>query len=166
MSVKTSDIAPEPSADSLTQHRRRGRKYSFVVVRGTTRKGEVKWRSRKGEEKTIRVRMLLLSTFHLHTHGWVECLVGTDVTYVRSKARSLWSVIFHRPLLLIIMPVALIINFFFSCGAAAQRGPWPPHSWGFLITHNEASQSVGLLWTSDQFVAETSAWQHTTLTSD
>ena len=20
---------------------------------------------------------------------------------------------------------------FFSCGAAAQRGPWPPHSWGF-----------------------------------
>jgi hypothetical protein len=27
---------------------------------------------------------------------------------------------------------------------------------GFLITHNDAPQSVGLLWTSDQFVAETS----------
>jgi hypothetical protein len=27
---------------------------------------------------------------------------------------------------------------------------------GFLITHNEAPQSVGLLWTSDQSVAETS----------
>ena len=26
----------------------------------------------------------------------------------------------------------------------------------FLITHNDASQSVGLLWTSDQSVAETS----------
>jgi len=35
-----------------------------------------------------------------------------------------------------------------------------------LITHNDASQSVGLLWTSDQSVAETSAWQHTTLTTD
>ena len=31
----------------------------------------------------------------------------------------------------------------------------------FYITHNDAPQSVGLLWTSDQFVAETSTWQHT-----
>ena len=51
-------------------------------------------------------------------------------------------------------------------GAAAKRGPWPPHSWGFLITHNDASLSVGLLWTSDQLVADTSTWQHTTLTTD
>ena len=58
-----------------------------------------------------------------------------------------------------------LFNFFF-CGAATQRGPWPHHSWGFLITHNDASQSVGLLWTSDQLVAETSTWQHTTLTTD
>jgi hypothetical protein len=54
-----------------------------------------------------------------------------------------------------------------SCGSAAQRGLWPPValqpsagygllvSRGFLITHNDAPQSVGLLWTSDQFVAET-----------
>jgi hypothetical protein len=27
---------------------------------------------------------------------------------------------------------------------------------GFLIKHNDAPQSVGLLWTSDQSVAETS----------
>jgi hypothetical protein len=27
---------------------------------------------------------------------------------------------------------------------------------GFLITHNDAPQSVGFLWTSDQSVAETS----------
>ena len=27
---------------------------------------------------------------------------------------------------------------------------------GFYITHNDAPQSVGLLWTSDQLVAETS----------
>jgi hypothetical protein len=25
---------------------------------------------------------------------------------------------------------------------------------GFLITHNDATQSVGILWTSDQLVAE------------
>jgi hypothetical protein len=36
----------------------------------------------------------------------------------------------------------------------------------FQITHNDAPQSLGLLWTSDQLVAETSTWQHTTLTTD
>ena len=58
------------------------------------------------------------------------------------------------------------VCFFVFCGAAAQRGPWPPHFWGFLMTHNDAPQSVGLLWTSDQLVAETSTWQHITLTTD
>ena len=33
-------------------------------------------------------------------------------------------------------------------------------------SHDDAPQSVGLLWTSDQLVAETSTWQHTTLTTD
>ena len=33
---------------------------------------------------------------------------------------------------------------------------WSTHSRGFQITHNDAPQSVGLLWTSDQLVAETS----------
>jgi hypothetical protein len=33
-------------------------------------------------------------------------------------------------------------------------------------SHKDAPQSVGLLWTSDQSVAETSTWQHTTLTTD
>jgi len=32
--------------------------------------------------------------------------------------------------------------------------------------HNDARQSVGLLWASDELVAETSTWQHTTLTTD
>ena len=35
-----------------------------------------------------------------------------------------------------------------------------------LITHNDAPQAVGLLWTSEQPVAETSTWQHTTPTTD
>ena len=32
----------------------------------------------------------------------------------------------------------------------------PPRFRGFLITHNDAPHSAGLLWTSDQSVAETS----------
>jgi len=32
------------------------------------------------------------------------------------------------------------------------------------ITHKDATQSVGLLWTGDQLVAENSTWQHTTVT--
>ena len=45
-------------------------------------------------------------------------------------------------------------------------GPGPPHSRGFQITHNDAPQSVGLLWTCDQLIVETSTSQHTTLTTD
>jgi hypothetical protein len=45
-------------------------------------------------------------------------------------------------------------------GAAAQRGSWP-RSWGFKITQNDAPQSVGLLWSSDQLVAETCTWHNT-----
>jgi len=55
-------------------------------------------------------------------------------------------------------------NIFF--GAAAQSVLWPSYSWCFYITHNDAPQSVALLWTSDQPVAETSTWQHATLTTD
>jgi hypothetical protein len=33
---------------------------------------------------------------------------------------------------------------------------------GFFITHNDMPQSVGLLLTSDQPIAETSTWKHTT----
>ena len=42
-----------------------------------------------------------------------------------------------------------------------SSGPWPPHYRGFTITHNDAPQSVGLLWTSDQLAAETSTRQQT-----
>jgi hypothetical protein len=44
----------------------------------------------------------------------------------------------------------------------AHHGLWPPRSWGFLITQWRAT---ALLWTSDQLVAETSNWQHTTHTT-
>jgi hypothetical protein len=54
--------------------------------------------------------------------------------------------------------IVLYINYYYCyyfCGSAAQRGLWPPHLRGFLITH-DAPHSVGLFWTSDQLVTETS----------
>jgi len=44
----------------------------------------------------------------------------------------------------------------FVFGATAPSGLGPPYSRGFCITHDEAPQSVGHLWTSDRLVAETS----------
>jgi hypothetical protein len=46
--------------------------------------------------------------------------------------------------------------FIILTGYAAQREQWPTRSRGLLITHNDAPQSVGLIWTSDQLVVETS----------
>jgi hypothetical protein len=56
-------------------------------------------------------------------------------------------------------------SFFFN-GSTAPWGPRSPHlSW--LHDHTlDTPQSVGLLWTRDQPVAETSTWQHTALTTD
>jgi hypothetical protein len=51
-------------------------------------------------------------------------------------------------------------------GIAARRGLWPPRPRCFLITHSDASQSVGLHWPSDQIVEEISTWQNTTHTTD
>jgi hypothetical protein len=51
-------------------------------------------------------------------------------------------------------------------GSAAQRGLWPPCSRGFVITHDDPQQLVGLLWMSDQLVTRTSTWQHTIHTTD
>jgi hypothetical protein len=56
--------------------------------------------------------------------------------------------------------------FFFSSMALQPLG-----GLGHLIieasrSHSDTPRSVGFLWTSDQPVAETSIWQHTTLTRD
>jgi hypothetical protein len=65
---------------------------------------------------------------------------------------------------IVIIIIIIIIIIFSDC--AAQRGLWTPRSRGFFITHNDAPQSVVLLWTSDQLVAETSTFQNTTHTTD
>jgi hypothetical protein len=58
----------------------------------------------------------------------------------------------HRLLLLLLLLLSGITTLYES---------EPPQLWGYEITHNDTTQSVGLLCTSDQPVAETSTWQHT-----
>jgi hypothetical protein len=60
----------------------------------------------------------------------------------------------------------VVRHFFFSNGLTALRGPRLVIVRRFTITLIDTPRSVGLLWTSDQPVAETSTWQHTTLTRD
>jgi hypothetical protein len=48
----------------------------------------------------------------------------------------------------------IIIIIIFS-GSAAQHELWLPRSRGYVITYNDAPQSAGLVWTSDQLFAET-----------
>ena len=50
---------------------------------------------------------------------------------------------------LVSQPIVVVLS-------QAGSGLYPPRFRGFLITHNDAPQSVGLLWTNDQTVAETS----------
>ena len=74
----------------------------------------------------------------------------------------------------VLLSKVLYATFFFTgtatrCGfvfCSPLAGLYPPRVRGFLITHNDAPQSVGLLWTNDQSVAETSTCQHTTLATD
>ena len=60
-----------------------------------------------------------------------------------------------RQVCLPVIPQLLHIHSFLSFfnGSTAPWGPRPPHCRGFTIT---LRHSVGLLWTSDQLVAETS----------
>jgi hypothetical protein len=60
---------------------------------------------------------------------------------------------------------AKLLLFIIFSGTVAQRGLWHPRSRGFVITHNDTPKTVGLLWTSDQLVAETSTLQHTQQTN-
>jgi hypothetical protein len=64
------------------------------------------------------------------------------------------------------MSLECLFIYLFSPALQSSAGYGLLVSRGFLITHNDAPQSVGLLWTGDQLVAETSTWQHTTHTTD
>jgi hypothetical protein len=54
-----------------------------------------------------------------------------------------------------LMFIIIITPIIIFSGFAAKRGLWPSRPRGFLITHNDAPQSVEFPWTSDQLVADT-----------
>ena len=68
----------------------------------------------------------------------------------------------HCPLYQSLFPQAPFLSFFLSFFV------WPLLSTHCRCTwsHSNTRHSVGLLWTGDQPVAETSTWQHTSLTRD
>jgi hypothetical protein len=107
--------------------------------------------------RTVQVRVMLRKTtafvlfcaHHTHTHIYIYMCVCVCVCVwlTHSFSCSYW--------------------FLFLSGIYNPYEFEPPHSWGYEITHKNTPQSVGLLWTSDQPVAETSTWQHTQhLTTD
>jgi len=78
-------------------------------------------------------------------HATAVILLLQDSTqHARVRKRRQYNKIQPRP-----------TSYVFFC-TTAPSGPGPLHSRGLKITPNDASQSVGLLWTSDQPVSETS----------
>jgi len=87
-----------------------------------------------------------------------NCLLMAFFTHAVLLSRSLWQIN--------LCAFSLSLSLFFWVALRPNSGH------GLLIhevsrSHtNDAPHSVGLLWTSDQLVAETSIWQHTTLATD
>ena len=87
---------------------------------------------------------------------------GTELAIFRlSSAVPQPTTLLRTPLGILDTHPIVVYKFVCFCATAPSQ-PEPPHSRSFKITHNDAPQSIGLLWTSDQLVAVTSTWQHTT----
>ena len=72
--------------------------------------------------------------------------------YSRTCSTYFYICTVHLDTLFFLLALQPIVGLFLQPSSGLQ----PPRVRGFLITHNDAPQSVGLLWTSDQLVAETS----------
>jgi hypothetical protein len=90
------------------------------------------------------------SVCHIFTqHNWKSCLKKYSLCKLKAVCVSLKS------------------QFFFPMAWQPLGGLGRLIFRGFTITHFlDTPHSVGLLWTSDQPVAQTSTWQHTTLRTD
>ena len=81
---------------------------------------------------------------------------------------GLFSFRHHKPVRISLLPHMCRIShwchaaWFNGINSLSIRHLQPLRVWvASEITHKNAPQSVGILWTSDQPVAETSSWQHT-----
>jgi hypothetical protein len=94
-------------------------------------------------------------------------LYATGRTYLKREAFDSWVRVRSRNMSQCTNVYYLLLLLLLSLALQPSAvWLWPPHSRGFLISHNDAPQSVEPLWTSDELVAETSTWQHTTHTTD
>jgi hypothetical protein len=76
---------------------------------------------------------------------------------------AFWCAVFHYPVQTV---TRLAIYIFFPMTRQPLGGLGRLIFKASRSHYLDTPQSVGLLWTSDQPVAETSNWQHTTLTTD
>jgi hypothetical protein len=92
-------------------------------------------------------QLLHVST-HAHRHRWGDflCLLS----YIKNMCKFMVS----SSCVWLLLFIYFLWLFSPARAMALSRG--------VLTIYNDASQSVWLLWTSDQLVAETSTWQHTT----
>jgi hypothetical protein len=112
----------------------------------------------------VQINMLVTTgrDFPTEVEWIISCTaLSSTILQVHAKLAPLSTVHTQHTAFFTVYNVHKPNTLFIFSGTAAQRGLWPPSSRGFLITHNDASQSVGLLWTSDHVVAETSTRQHT-----
>jgi hypothetical protein len=93
---------------------------------------------------------------------WRDAIIIIIIIIIFTNLAFQQSIISTYIWMFVFLPLRPTVVVFSQPGS----GLLPPRFRGFLITRNDAPQLVGLLWTSDQSVAEISTWQHTTLTTD
>jgi hypothetical protein len=118
-----------------------------------------------------RCSQLLLCKNREFEHVRVLCLKGFKVTRMAVQVplililecilclSSVYIGLYMYIYIYIYIYTYIFFFFFFYWLLQPTCGFQPPHAWGFEITLNDTPQSVGLLWTSDRPVAETSTWQ-------
>ena len=100
-------------------------------------------------------------TPHIIKENFENFLIHRCNYILPSQVYCVWRVV-KTPTIIFNNPVLSL--FFFA--QQSPSGPGPPHSPSFYITHSDTPQTAGLLWTSDQLVAETSDnTQHSQQTS-
>jgi hypothetical protein len=125
--------------------------------------------------RMVYVRLLRVDNIKIN----VKWVIGLVCLNVRTSGKFLWI----RKWTQVLWKMEFFFNFLsdFGCTVCLFFFPWrynplmyfgsPVAGFSLLAfevpwSHNDALQSVGLVWTCDQSVAETSTWQHTTLTTD
>ena len=149
-----------------------------------------RWKRNKRKSILLKSRSL---TYYLRTYNYILILYSQILENLQNKVTSLFIIVFFRnaqwnlhlrflqstfsmiiyiyvftsPVNISLRTVLSFLEFFFLRLDSPIRAWASSFRRGFMVTQIlDTPQSVGLLWTRDQLVAETSTWQHTTLTRD